>query len=135
MVPTGATTSEDASRHGSQSLGFMVGMVLSLALALCFVMVAESGGKGAAIRPVGHINPNTALPSSLTRLPGIGPTRALAIVAYRHRIQEETGHEAVFRHPDDLRRIRGIGSRTVEDIAPWLDFGQPSPNAAENVHP
>ncbi len=52
---------------------------------------------------------NRASVEELTSLPGIGATRAEAIVAYRRR----TGP---FRRIDDLANVPGIGSKTVDRL-------------------
>lgn len=66
------------------------------------------------------IDPNRATEVELDRLPGVGPSTARAIVAAR-----EAG--AVFRAPEDLESVRGIGSSTVERIRPALDLSHPPP--------
>lgn len=63
------------------------------------------------------INPNTASAASLDRLPGIGPTRAAAIVAYRNQAGPNAFHTA-----EDLTKIKGIGKATVEHLAPYLSL-------------
>jgi tRNA threonylcarbamoyladenosine biosynthesis protein TsaE len=50
--------------------------------------------------------------SQLEALPGIGPSRAQAIVDARR--------EAPFERLGDLERISGIGPKTVESISGWL---------------
>ena len=64
--------------------------------------------------PVERINPNTAPPASLMRLPGIGRVRAMDILAGRK--------ELPFDSAADLERVRGIGPKTVEKMAPYLTF-------------
>ena len=54
----------------------------------------------------GRINVNTANESELTSFPGIGPSKARAIVAER----EQNGP---FPTCEDLSRVRGIGAKTV----------------------
>ena len=61
---------------------------------------------------------NSAQWPELTVLPGVGETIAKRIVADR----EQNGP---FRDFDDLRRIRGIGPRTLERLTPYL---RPIPN-------
>jgi competence ComEA-like helix-hairpin-helix protein len=60
------------------------------------------------------IDINKADVAALTLLPGIGEARAQAIADYRSR-------HGPFESPEALTEIRGIGERTVERIAPWLD--------------
>lgn len=57
----------------------------------------------------GRININTAQPSELQRLPGIGPALAARIVAYR----EAWGP---FSSIEDIMEVSGIGARTFENI-------------------
>lgn len=74
-------------------------------------------------RPLGpdeRIDPNRAPEAELDRLPGVGPSVARAIVRAR-----DTG--AVFRRPDDLARVRGIGPATVERLRDRLALDAPLP--------
>ncbi len=64
----------------------------------------------------------------LLLLPGIGPTLAAAIVAER-----EAG--GPFRDLADLRRVRGIGPRTLEQIRPGLGPEALSKGAATEAGP
>ena len=57
---------------------------------------------------------NTADEADLQRLPGIGPTLAKRIVTTR-------GIDR-FKTPDDLRRVKGIGPKTLEKIKPFVVF-------------
>ncbi len=59
------------------------------------------------------ININTATAEELTALPNIGPARAEAIVQFRI----ENGP---YRTVDDLQKIRGIGPRIAETLAPLI---------------
>jgi competence protein ComEA len=52
---------------------------------------------------------NAATAEELAQLPGIGPVRAEAIVADRRR-------HGPFRRIEDLERVPGIGSATVERL-------------------
>ena len=58
---------------------------------------------------------NHASETELQRLPGVGPVLAGRIVAAR-----ESG--GPFRDAADLRRVRGIGSKTCDRLAPHLRF-------------
>ncbi|PID63878.1 MAG: hypothetical protein CSB44_00695 [Gammaproteobacteria bacterium] len=60
---------------------------------------------------------NTASASEIAAtLPGIGPVKAAAIVEYRRA-------NGLFRTPDQLLEVRGIGPRTLEKIEPFLRIG------------
>ena len=65
------------------------------------------------------INPNTANIDSLVRLPGIGPARATAIIEYRNKADIKI---PAFKNADDLKSIKGIGPKTVENIGQYLYF-------------
>ena len=60
------------------------------------------------------INVNLAEESELMRLPGIGPTLASRIV--------QTRVQAPFESPEDLRRVKGIGVKTVQNLRPFVAF-------------
>ena len=55
------------------------------------------------------VNINTASESQLTKLPGIGPSKAAAIVAYR----EENG---MFSSVENIKNVSGIGDATFSNI-------------------
>ena len=62
-----------------------------------------------------QVDPNQACEASLLRLPGIGPTRAQAIIHYR------TQHGgSPFRTADDLDKINGIGPGIVKRLRPHM---------------
>ena len=65
--------------------------------------------------PPAVLDPNTATRGQLEALPGIGPTLALRIVAGRSL--------RPYRRVDDLRRVRGIGDRTLARIRERLRVG------------
>jgi competence protein ComEA len=80
--------------------------------------------------PPERINPNTASLASLVRLPNIGKARALDIMDYRDHHQQD---EPAFQSPQGLEQIRGIGPKTVANIAPWLTFEE-EPRMDTNEH-
>ena len=59
---------------------------------------------------------NTATLSDLTRLPGIGETKAQAILSWR-----ET--HGPFRAVEDLLSVDGIGEKTWETLRPYVGIG------------
>ncbi|HEX6135234.1 MAG TPA: helix-hairpin-helix domain-containing protein [Longimicrobiales bacterium] len=69
---------------------------------------APPGRAGPAPRPV-RVDPNTAGPAELERLPGIGPSLAARIIEERAR--------APFRSVEDLKRVRGIGAALATRLA------------------
>ena len=69
------------------------------------------------------INPNHAEVASLVRLPGIGPMKAQAIIEYRQNIlATKKGQNIIFGCASDLEKVRGIGSKTVDNIKEYLVF-------------
>ena len=68
---------------------------------------ASEDGPTAAARP-STIDLNEATAETLATLPGIGPSKAEAIVAYRSR--------RAFRRIEDILRVRGIGRATFRAI-------------------
>ncbi|MGQ9650524.1 MAG: ComEA family DNA-binding protein [Phycisphaerae bacterium] len=71
------------------------------------------------------IDPNAAAWAELASLPGIGEVLAKRIVEYR---QGKAGgpNKVVFRQPEDLEAVRGIGPKTVAKLAKHLKFPQPA---------
>lgn len=65
------------------------------------------------------LNLNTASQTELTRLPGIGETKAAAIVAWR----QEYGS---FQTVEDLVAVDGIGEKTLESLRPYVTVGEPA---------
>ena len=59
------------------------------------------------------LNLNAAEAAALTGLPGVGPTLAARIVAYR----EENGP---FGDVDELSQVQGVGAALVEQVRPLV---------------
>lgn len=84
----------------------------------------ESLNANSIQHPAGHqsqvgfssakININTASAAELESLPGIGPSRAKAIITYR----EERGH---FSTPEDIMNVSGIGSKIFANLKDKID--------------
>jgi len=62
------------------------------------------------------VNINTADETALTSLKGIGPTKAKAITQYR----QEHGP---FKTVDDLKKVSGIGDKTLAALKPFITVG------------
>lgn len=76
--------------------------------------VARTARAARPLRSGDKIDPNRAPPEELERLPGIGPSRARAIVRSREK--------ARFRSPEDLLAVPGIGARTLARIRPYISL-------------
>lgn len=72
-------------------------------------------GAPAMAADAGKVDINTASAAELTGLPGIGPSKAAAIIAEREK--------KPFASVDDLERVSGIGERTVEDLRSKVAVG------------
>ena len=62
----------------------------------------------------------------LSQLPGVGETLA-------RRIVESRAADGPFADVEQLRRVRGIGPRTLEQIRPFLRLVPPTANVADAV--
>jgi competence protein ComEA len=65
-----------------------------------------------------RVHLNAAGWPELSQLPGIGETLARRIVESRER-------DGAFRSIDELRRVQGVGSRTLSRIRKYLDIKLP----------
>jgi len=64
----------------------------------------------------------------LTLLPGIGEGKAKAVVEFREVQRANNGwdeDQPVFRSPEDLQQVHGIGPKTVERMTPFVRFDSP----------
>ena len=62
------------------------------------------------------VNVNTASQTDLETLPGIGPSKAMAIIEYRTA-------NGPFTSLAELDAVPGIGPATLENISPQVEFG------------
>ena len=77
--------------------------------------------RGGKLRPGDPpLDVNAATEADLVRLPGVGPTLAGRIVVAR-------GAER-FKSPDDLRRVKGIGAKTLDNLRPFVVCRDPTPS-------
>lgn len=84
------------------------------ALLLCLSFAISGMALAQTVAP---ININTADAELLAELPGIGPTRANAIV-------EERETNGLFENADDLARVSGIGAATVDRMRDQITFDE-----------
>ena len=87
---------------------------------LCGLLLTSGRGAvaaGATSADVPRVNINSASADELARLPGIGPAKAKAIVAYRA--------EEPFQRADDLRKVKGIGDKLYEQVKDYIIVGEP----------
>ena len=92
--------------------------LLVLVVALCALHTGRVSAADGGVGPPGQgppsaeqdtrININEAGPDELVRLPGIGPSRAQAIIAEREKRR--------FRRVEDIIRVPGIGRKTFGRI-------------------
>ena len=73
--------------------------------------------QGKAVEPQAvAVDINKATANDLQKLPGIGPSLAKQIVAYREK-------HGPFRRVEDLMAIRGIGFKKWKEIRPYVRVG------------
>ena len=115
----------DARQSRIQSFAFVISVLVCAVFSACFAICSVfKPEESYAIRLCDTINPNDAPVPSLMRLPGIGLTRAAAIVAYRESFSNQGDGRPAFRDCEDLQKVKGIGPKTAQDIGQWLRFGQ-----------
>jgi competence protein ComEA len=85
---------------------------------LVLLVALIASGASAVPRLDGQVNINEASIEQLSLLPGIGPKRAKAIVSLRQK--------RPFRRAVQLRRVRGIGRRTLRKMLPFIRLEGPS---------
>ena len=112
-------------QNSIQSFAFVISTAVTVGLCWAFVSnlgADESASNRHKIELECRINPNDAPVESLVRLPGLGAARAGAIVAYRADFNRTSGTSRAFQHCDDLRKISGIGPKTVQSMSKWMKF-------------
>lgn len=77
-----------------------------------------SAPSGIAARGAPLLDLNTATQSQLEDLPGIGPSKAQAIIAYRER-------EGGFRTVEQLMEVKGIGAKIFEKLSAYVNVASP----------
>lgn len=90
-------------------------MALLVAMLVAGAAEARRGGGKRSVGEGEKIDVNRAPIEELVRLPGIGRKRAEAIVALRTK--------RPFRRARELRRVRGIGKKTLQRLLPYVSVG------------
>jgi competence protein ComEA len=72
------------------------------------------------------VNINTATAAELSLLPGVGPSKAAAIIKYRGK------HK--FGKVQDILRVKGIGRKTFKAMRPYLTVDGPT-TAKKKIKP
>ncbi len=106
-------------------LGLCLVLLAGVAVALWREPVAlpDPPGEGPRAGEVSsRLDPNTADADALAAVPGLGESRARAIVDYRTAYVHRHGGRAAFHAADDLLPIKGVGASTVENLGPYLTF-------------
>jgi len=91
-----------------------IGPVLLLATFLA------STAMGQKKPPAVPVDLNTATAAELQQVPGIGPATAKAIIQFRTR-------SGPFERVEDLLAIRGISSRKLAQMRPYVTLSKPLP--------
>jgi competence protein ComEA len=79
---------------------------------------AGAGGGGGAITADGKVILNLAGEEDLRRLPGIGPSKAKAILELRAKLGK-------FKRAEDLLRVKGLGRKKLARLRPLLLIDPP----------
>lgn len=87
----------------------IAGSALAFALALFLSLAAHAAGPSIT----GVVNVNSATAEELALLPGVGPTKAQAIIRYR-------SEHGAFKRVEDLAAVKGIGEKGLEKLRPHV---------------
>jgi competence protein ComEA len=83
---------------------------------LCVVLVGAAPAAASAAEaeaPAGVVNVNTATAEELELLPGIGPSKAKAILEARRE-------RGAFKSVEELEEVKGIGKGALERLRPFV---------------
>jgi competence ComEA-like helix-hairpin-helix protein len=122
MVSDNVIQRAEVRQSRIQSFAFVISVCVCVLFSISFAVSSVAAVREASgIELDDRINPNDAPIASMVRLPGIGISRAEAIVAYRESISKE-GQGKAFENSNDLQKIKGIGPKTAQNISEWLKY-------------
>ncbi len=78
------------------------------------LLEVETNQRSNKLAHSGRLNINDATSEELALLPHIGPKRAAAII-------RERAQNGCFTTLEDLARVRGIGTKSIENLANYLE--------------
>lgn len=92
-------------------------LLLALSIALVGPAVAKeapAAARGVAAQPevAGVVNINRATAEQLVLLPGVGPSKAQAIITFREK--------RPFKRKEQLLQVRGIGAKGLQALRPYV---------------
>jgi len=105
-----------------QATSFLISITLIVVGAVILIISQNSSKESKKIIMESRINPNSETVGSLLRLPGIGISKANAIVTYRDRFVFKNVHRPAFKECRDLEKVEGIGPKTADNIYGYLKF-------------
>lgn len=112
----------NSTKHGGLIRRTLGATVVAMALIAAVAPAGAATGNGGAAQAApaaessgGKVDVNSANATELASLPGIGASKAAAIIAEREK--------KPFTSVEDMERVRGIGARTVEDLRGKVTVG------------
>jgi competence protein ComEA len=112
LVATGTATWLTASTASAKPVAAKAAAAPAAAAAKDDDEPRTRGGKKSV---TGKLNLNSASDEQLQMLPGVGPSKAERIIAWR---QKNGG----FKRVADLRKVKGFGYKTLKKLEPYLDI-------------
>ncbi len=122
LSPNAAPTSPRPGRRWLQTLLAAFGIAAAVATVAPTAEAQTRSRRATATQsaeaPSGVVNIQTASADELQLLPGIGPSKAQAIIAHRDR--------RAFRRVQDIMRVRGIGRATFRRLQSMMTVDGPT---------
>lgn len=100
--------------------------ILASVILLTVLAAAASAAAGESEKSGAVVNINTATAAELSLLPGVGPSKAQAIIKYRGKHQ--------FKKVEDILRVKGIGRKSFKAMRPYLAVEGPT-TAKKKIKP